>query len=286
MAEKIKETSIKLNDFSYIKHISLNTNSIQQFIIDDDKLTVFSIYIISKIKKHNSIIYNFTDKKISEILGISVFIVKKNIPLMIKMGLCKISGNNLIFISINKLFNNTKRKERIDFKNTDNLIQIKDKIRLLYIQNTLNKQKYAVHIKSEIGQLRSHMNMPKSNKQSNDDYIQDSYYSYKRYKKLNNIAKKYNYVQEKINNTVLTHRNIQMYLNMSLGAISNLMKRTEKQKWIKRKALIYNITKNCPYECFEYSGYNKKNIGYYFWCNNSIYNYQGTDISFNLLLKR
>lgn len=119
---------------------SLNTQLVELL---GYKTSAFLLKLKSEYK--NGTIYNFSNRKISKIIGCSPTLAKKNIDILMDNGIVEIHNGNLSIRRISKIerFKNLKQScIKILLSSTTSFKEYKDKCALLMIQRKSNQQRF------------------------------------------------------------------------------------------------------------------------------------------------
>jgi hypothetical protein len=194
----------------------------------------YAVWLRLKHLHINSKIYNFSENKIAKQSGLSRTAIKKYINFFIENKWCKIVGNDIVFISHNKLKYLYGIKEfgniTIAFKT-----QIKELISIIRYELFKDKQRKFIYIRN----LRNDLNNPKT------------LISYKRAKaKLKNSTK-----GEVSENIKISTNKLGIIINKSASTASRLVKQMGATVISGRKTLCkFSKKVELPTNCFQYKG--------------------------------
>lgn len=229
-----------------------------------------ALYIKGKKAYKNSCVYNWNYSSLSQRMGLSIYIVKKYIPILMAKGFVYEHNENLIFKSLKKLtdYNSTKLSKRywykLDIKFKDSLGTILNEIYLVHIKQNIAHQKY--HIRNKTDYLKA---------QSPNGKI-----AKKRYKKIKQYVRDNGEPGKVSTETILGMRKISELCNISLGKSKQLLDALEFDRKIKRKVLKVELKdKVNAFGLDSIREAYKNNAGYLYIANGTLICIIGTSIS-------
>lgn len=235
------------------------------------EIDALAIYYYAKRRCVNSVVYNWSYKRISEYLGLSYHKTNKYIKILKKKGFVYEHGNNLVFQSMAKVIdrlcdgNDTKASTKIKILYSDNIESIADKLITLKLHRVLQKQQYIVKLKADIQSIEENKHL-----------------SLKKAKKLIKLkAKNPGLLEKSKGNNVLNCRKTSDDFNISTSSTCRMLKRLESKGFIQREKLIEKLNIQVTNGFDGYIDNKNRCIGYYYIYNNILYNYIGTKTTIN-----
>jgi len=121
-------------------------------------MNAFALWLKLKIRYRNGVIYDYTPEKISNTFKVSVYHVKKLIPILENMGLVKICNYKnevrIIIESFRKISTGNNLKKNADIHMTDSLDVVVAKLRAILFLFTINRQRKLVDVTTNLKELK------------------------------------------------------------------------------------------------------------------------------------
>jgi hypothetical protein len=156
--ESCSSDVVRSGSFLYTpsKEIYIHPDAIHEY---RGNLQQLSLYYKLKYTYHNSTIYNWTYKAISQKLGYSYYLTRKNIKWLIENGLAYKHKKNLVLLSVNKFYRqalgnySAKRFHLLKIYHRNTVKQVEDELRFILLSRKVAQQRNVCKVKSDINML-------------------------------------------------------------------------------------------------------------------------------------
>jgi len=228
----------------------------------------FAFILLIKKAFKNSIVYNYSPKKLSEKINASEYITEKYINNLVLADLCHFKGEHLHFISLNKIMHLRSRGAVIHISEKSTIDSIVEKINILIIKNNFSKQDKLRTVKSDL------INSKKKGAKIN----------LKSYKKSLKFAEQHPEIKDErlIDFNIIGMRKIAEILGSSLDYAARFILNLVSKKLIQIKRIVkkYADFSSIQYSSDELKNFINKKSGYFYSFKGCTYHYLGTEIEF------
>ena len=238
-------------------------------LFEGDEQRALALFFKAKKAYKNSCYYDWTYKSLSEKLRLSVYIVKKYIPILIDKGFAYEHNGNLIFKSTFKIINDNedcvykKGWHELNIKFNDSLGTILNEIYLVSIKQELSHQQYHIQKKTDCNLAQK----------------ENAYISKNKKRQIKDYVNEYGLPGEVSQDTVLGLRKIANICNISLGKANKIIKELESKGKIKTKVISTVLKKDVSEKYLDVLRDAYKNeIGHFFVKNGILMSIIGTSI--------
>jgi hypothetical protein len=145
--------------------------------LPEERVKAFALWLQLKGLYKRTLIYNYSPQKIHSLTGISPYLAKKYVSIMIDQGWASLTGTTLILHSFKKFTNQSKHITELQ---NQSYKDIANEIRLLKLKEDYNRQKFMINLRSyrikhkRISQLKNLHEKYIKNRMGTD-YIINSY---------------------------------------------------------------------------------------------------------------
>ena len=239
------------------------------YLFDKNEQRALALFFKAKKAYKNSCYYNWSYSSLAKKLNLSIYIIKKYIPILIEKGFVYEHGDNLIFKSTYKIVNkdndgfSKKGWYELKIKFKDSLGTILEEIYLAQIKQEISHQEYHIRNKADYQLAQS----------------ENGYISKGKIKHVKKYVKEFGKPGKVLKDVVLGSRKISQICNISLGKTNSVINNLEKSKKIKTKVLYNIIDRNVNGKYLDAIRDAYKNeIGYLFVRNGALISIIGTSI--------
>lgn len=251
----------RTDEYAYFK---LNALFLQELSLEEKRALAIVLFV--KFHHTNSRIYNFSYDTIAKKLGLSRYIAKKYVDLIIEKGWGKISSDNDFVVHSFKVILERYqcKKHTIQVLKTDKISDIVEKLNFIIFKRNIFTQKYVQKLKSYEQYSRKDC---------------DAYdLSLKKYKTLVRAKKEHPGITHGVfvDQCILGLRRIAELLKCSIGTASKFIKSMVSKNLIKAEEVKEKVAENIG---LYYKDYMDESIGYYFRLRNNLYRHLGYSIT-------
>lgn len=144
-----------------MQQININTVFIEEMVAGDH-LKQLAVFVKLKALYVNGTVYNYSYRRISEVSGISINVLKQCVNFFKEMGWCVVHGKNLLFQKIFKVdVSKTKRCLTLEVKKSENYRDLVKRLRVLIIKGCSKRFEYIKQVTQDYknpkhGELKAH----------------------------------------------------------------------------------------------------------------------------------
>ena len=219
-----------------------------------------------KSRYRNSIVYDYSPKSLANKINLSEYIVKKYVDILIKSDLCFKEGNNIVFRSLNKVFERRLRRNYLVISDGQSLSEIVTSIEWLAVKRHLAQQQYMISLKADI--VSTTLDVPM------------------KLKSAKALIKKRHLIREGFyGNMIIGMRKLSMVIGSSTWKAMMLLRQKESEGEIETRKVYHRIGSEYRRKQFDVATgrftqneEQSQTFGYYFRCGNYGMRYLGTEI--------